>query len=108
MDEDDEHMMTQLRFTIQVKDRVHLAHLIRNLRRVAGVNRVERERGPIGVEALAQVLRQHRRDLGQRIAGGVAQPVVGASATQREPSTSASISSSENIIGGSMKPGRST
>jgi guanosine-3',5'-bis(diphosphate) 3'-pyrophosphohydrolase len=46
MDEDDEHMMTQLRFTIQVKDRVHLAHLIRNLRRVAGVNRVERERAP--------------------------------------------------------------
>jgi len=45
MDEDDENMMTQLRFTIQVKDRVHLAHLIRNLRRVAGVNRVERERG---------------------------------------------------------------
>jgi GTP pyrophosphokinase len=44
MDEDDEHMMTQLRFTIQVKDRVHLAHLIRNLRRVTGVNRVERER----------------------------------------------------------------
>ena len=44
MDEDDEHMMTQLRFTIQVKDRVHLAHLIRNLRRVGGVNRVERER----------------------------------------------------------------
>jgi GTP pyrophosphokinase len=44
MDEDDEHMMNQLRFTIQVKDRVHLAHMIRNLRRVAGVNRVERER----------------------------------------------------------------
>jgi GTP pyrophosphokinase len=44
MDEDDEHMMTQLRFTIQVQDRVHLAQLIRNLRRVAGVNRVERER----------------------------------------------------------------
>jgi GTP diphosphokinase / guanosine-3',5'-bis(diphosphate) 3'-diphosphatase len=44
MDEDDEHMMTQLRFTIQVKDRVHLAQLIRNLHRVAGVNRVERER----------------------------------------------------------------
>jgi GTP pyrophosphokinase len=44
MDEDDEHLMTQLRFTIQVKDRVHLAQLIRNLRRVAGVNRVERER----------------------------------------------------------------
>ena len=45
MDEDDENMMTQLRFTIQITDRVHLAHLIRNLRRVAGVNRVERERG---------------------------------------------------------------
>ena len=44
MDEDEEHVMTQLRFTIQVKDRVHLAHLIRNLRGVAGVTRVERER----------------------------------------------------------------
>ncbi len=44
MDDDDEHMMTQLRFTIQVTDRVHLAHLIRNLRKVTGVNRVERER----------------------------------------------------------------
>jgi guanosine-3',5'-bis(diphosphate) 3'-pyrophosphohydrolase len=44
MDEDEEHVMTQLRFTIQIKDRVHLAHLIRNLRRVAGVTRVERER----------------------------------------------------------------
>jgi guanosine-3',5'-bis(diphosphate) 3'-pyrophosphohydrolase len=44
MDEDEEHVMTQLRFTIQVSDRVHLAHLIRNLRRVTGVTRVERER----------------------------------------------------------------
>ncbi|WP_229518316.1 bifunctional (p)ppGpp synthetase/guanosine-3',5'-bis(diphosphate) 3'-pyrophosphohydrolase [Massilia sp. PAMC28688] len=44
MDEDEEHVMTQLRFTIQVQDRVHLAHLIRNLRRVSGVTRVERER----------------------------------------------------------------
>ncbi|UVW27859.1 bifunctional (p)ppGpp synthetase/guanosine-3',5'-bis(diphosphate) 3'-pyrophosphohydrolase [Massilia sp. H6] len=44
MDEDDEHLMTQLRFTIQVQDRVHVAQLIRNLRRVTGVNRVERER----------------------------------------------------------------
>ncbi|ATQ75686.1 guanosine-3',5'-bis(diphosphate) 3'-pyrophosphohydrolase [Massilia violaceinigra] len=44
MDEDEEHVMTQLRFTIQIKDRVHLAHLIRNLRRVMGVTRVERER----------------------------------------------------------------
>jgi GTP pyrophosphokinase len=44
MDEDEEHVMTQLRFTIQVQDRVHLAHLIRNLRGVSGVTRVERER----------------------------------------------------------------
>jgi guanosine-3',5'-bis(diphosphate) 3'-pyrophosphohydrolase len=44
MDEDAEHVMTQLRFTIQIKDRVHLAALIRNLRRVVGVTRVERER----------------------------------------------------------------
>ncbi|MFC4929974.1 ACT domain-containing protein [Massilia sp. GCM10023247] len=44
MDEDDENRMPQLRFTIQVKDRVYLAHLIRNLRRVTGVNRVERVR----------------------------------------------------------------
>ncbi|MDQ2819335.1 MAG: bifunctional (p)ppGpp synthetase/guanosine-3',5'-bis(diphosphate) 3'-pyrophosphohydrolase [Pseudomonadota bacterium] len=44
MDDDEENVMTQLRFTIQVTDRVHLAHLIRNLRKVPGVNRVERER----------------------------------------------------------------
>ena len=44
MDEDNDHVMTQLRFTIQVIDRVHLAHLIRNLRHVQGVNRVERDR----------------------------------------------------------------
>jgi len=45
MDEYKEHAITQLRFTIQVKERIHLAQLIRNLRKVAGVNRVERERG---------------------------------------------------------------
>ncbi|MBB3117725.1 RelA/SpoT family protein [Pseudoduganella violacea] len=44
MDEDKEHILHQLRFTIQVKDRVHLAGLLRNVRRVAGVNRVSRER----------------------------------------------------------------
>ncbi|MFC0166584.1 RelA/SpoT family protein [Pseudoduganella danionis] len=44
MDEDKEHVLHQLRFTIQVKDRVHLAALLRNVRRVAGVNRVLRER----------------------------------------------------------------
>ena len=45
MDEDKEHMLTQLRFTIQVKDRVHLAGLLRNVRRIAGVTRILRERG---------------------------------------------------------------
>jgi len=44
MDEDREHILHQLRFTIQVKDRVHLAALLRNVRKVAGVNRVSRER----------------------------------------------------------------
>jgi GTP diphosphokinase / guanosine-3',5'-bis(diphosphate) 3'-diphosphatase len=45
MDEDKEHMLLQLRLTIQVKDRIHLAALLRNVRRVAGVNRILRERG---------------------------------------------------------------
>jgi GTP pyrophosphokinase len=44
MDEDKEHVLHQLRFTIQVKDRVHLAGLLRNVRRVTGVNRIIRER----------------------------------------------------------------
>jgi guanosine-3',5'-bis(diphosphate) 3'-pyrophosphohydrolase len=44
MEEDNEHMLIQLRFTIQVKDRVHLAGLLRNVRRVPGVNRILRER----------------------------------------------------------------
>ncbi|MBY0241634.1 MAG: bifunctional (p)ppGpp synthetase/guanosine-3',5'-bis(diphosphate) 3'-pyrophosphohydrolase [Burkholderiaceae bacterium] len=44
MDEDAEHVLHQLRFTVQVKDRVHLAGLLRNIRKVAGVNRVLRER----------------------------------------------------------------
>jgi GTP pyrophosphokinase len=45
MDEDNDHVLHQLRFTIQVKDRVHLAGLLRNVRKVSGVNRVSRERG---------------------------------------------------------------
>nr|WP_229419642.1 bifunctional (p)ppGpp synthetase/guanosine-3',5'-bis(diphosphate) 3'-pyrophosphohydrolase [Pseudoduganella dura] len=45
MDEDNDHVLHQLRFTIQVKDRVHLAGLLRNVRKVTGVNRVSRERG---------------------------------------------------------------
>ncbi|TWI62080.1 GTP pyrophosphokinase [Pseudoduganella lurida] len=45
MDEDSDHILHQLRFTIQVKDRVHMAGLLRNVRKVTGVNRVARERG---------------------------------------------------------------
>lgn len=45
MEEDLEHGMTELLFTIQVQDRVHLARLIRNVRRAQGVTRVLRERG---------------------------------------------------------------
>jgi GTP diphosphokinase / guanosine-3',5'-bis(diphosphate) 3'-diphosphatase len=45
MDNDDEHSMQQLRFTIQVEDRVHLARLLRNIRRIPGVARILRERG---------------------------------------------------------------
>lgn len=44
MDEDKDQDMNQLRFTVQIKDRVHLAGLLRNLRRVPGVNRILRER----------------------------------------------------------------
>ena len=44
MDEDKDNVLDQLRFTVQVKDRVHLAALLRNVRRVAGVNRILRER----------------------------------------------------------------
>ncbi|SDG03445.1 MULTISPECIES: bifunctional (p)ppGpp synthetase/guanosine-3',5'-bis(diphosphate) 3'-pyrophosphohydrolase [unclassified Duganella] len=44
MDEDKDNVLHQLRFTVQVKDRVHLAGLLRNVRRVSGVNRILRER----------------------------------------------------------------
>ena len=44
MEEDKELMLIQLRFTIQVQNRVHLAGLLRNVRRVQGVNRILRER----------------------------------------------------------------
>jgi len=37
--------MIHLRFTIQVENRVHLARLIRSIRRLAGVERLEREHG---------------------------------------------------------------
>ncbi|HEY8605555.1 MAG TPA: bifunctional (p)ppGpp synthetase/guanosine-3',5'-bis(diphosphate) 3'-pyrophosphohydrolase [Noviherbaspirillum sp.] len=44
MDDDRDHLMKQLRFTIQVEDRVHLARLMRNVRRIPGVARILRER----------------------------------------------------------------
>jgi GTP diphosphokinase / guanosine-3',5'-bis(diphosphate) 3'-diphosphatase len=45
MEEDKGDGLNELHFTIQVEGRVHLARLIRNIRRVEGVARVERERG---------------------------------------------------------------
>jgi GTP pyrophosphokinase len=45
MDDDKEHQeMTQLRFTVQVEDRIHLARLMRNVHRIPGVTRILRER----------------------------------------------------------------
>ncbi|KAF3998928.1 RelA/SpoT family protein [Glaciimonas immobilis] len=44
MDDDKDLMMTQLVFTIQIEDRVHLARLMRNVRRIHGVTRILRER----------------------------------------------------------------
>ena len=44
MDDDKDHLMKQLRFTIQVEDRIHLARLMRNVRRIPGVARILRER----------------------------------------------------------------
>ncbi|RJG06298.1 bifunctional (p)ppGpp synthetase/guanosine-3',5'-bis(diphosphate) 3'-pyrophosphohydrolase [Noviherbaspirillum cavernae] len=44
MDDDKDHLMTQLRFTVQVDGRIHLARLMRNIRRVPRVARILRER----------------------------------------------------------------
>jgi GTP pyrophosphokinase len=44
MDDDKDHLLKQLRFTIQVEDRIHLARLMRNIRRIPGVARILRER----------------------------------------------------------------
>lgn len=44
MDESVASDLTDLRFTIQVEDRVHLARLIRNVRSIKGVARILRER----------------------------------------------------------------
>jgi GTP pyrophosphokinase len=45
MDESRSSRLTELKFTLQVEDRVHLARLIRNVKRVKGVERIIRERG---------------------------------------------------------------
>lgn len=44
MDDDTDQLLTQLRFTVQVEDRAHLARLMRNVRRIPGVTRLLRER----------------------------------------------------------------
>jgi GTP pyrophosphokinase len=44
MDDDKDHLMQQLRFTVQVEDRIHLARLMRNVRRIPRVARILRER----------------------------------------------------------------
>ncbi|MBC7514088.1 MAG: bifunctional (p)ppGpp synthetase/guanosine-3',5'-bis(diphosphate) 3'-pyrophosphohydrolase [Herminiimonas sp.] len=44
MDQDPDQLMTQLRFTVQIEDRVHLARLMRNIRRIGGVTRILRDR----------------------------------------------------------------
>jgi GTP pyrophosphokinase len=45
MDESHAGPMTELKFTVQVEDRIHLARLMRNVKRVKGVERILRERG---------------------------------------------------------------
>jgi GTP pyrophosphokinase len=44
MDENNSSPLIELRFTVQVEDRVHLARLMRNVKRVKGVERILRER----------------------------------------------------------------
>jgi GTP pyrophosphokinase len=44
MDDDKDHIMSQLRFTIQIEDRIHLARLMRNVRSIPSVARILRER----------------------------------------------------------------
>jgi len=45
MDDDKDPMMTQITFTIQVENRIHLARMIRNLRSISAIARILRERG---------------------------------------------------------------
>jgi GTP pyrophosphokinase len=44
MDDDKDQLMTHLHFTVQVEDRVHLARLMRNVRRISGVTGLLRDR----------------------------------------------------------------
>jgi GTP pyrophosphokinase len=44
MDDDKDQVLQQLRFTVQVEDRVHLARLMRNVRTIPSVARILRER----------------------------------------------------------------
>ena len=44
MDDDKDQVMQQLRFTVQVEDRIHLARLMRNVRAIPSVARILRER----------------------------------------------------------------
>jgi guanosine-3',5'-bis(diphosphate) 3'-pyrophosphohydrolase len=43
-DDKDHQLLTQLRFTVQVENRIHLARLMRNVHRIPGVTRILRER----------------------------------------------------------------
>jgi GTP pyrophosphokinase len=45
MDDDKDPMMTEITFTIQVENRIHLARLIRNVRGISAVARILRDRG---------------------------------------------------------------
>jgi guanosine-3',5'-bis(diphosphate) 3'-pyrophosphohydrolase len=44
MDDNKDHLMQQLSFTVQVEDRIHLARLMRNVRRIPRVARILRDR----------------------------------------------------------------
>jgi guanosine-3',5'-bis(diphosphate) 3'-pyrophosphohydrolase len=44
MDDDKDQVLQQLRFTVQVEDRIHLARLMRNVRAIPSVARILRER----------------------------------------------------------------
>lgn len=44
MEESRDDPLTELKFTVQVEDRIHLARLMRNVKRVPGVERILRER----------------------------------------------------------------